>query len=151
MIELDRIEPLRANMGGPMSRARDEVLRAIVVGRDADAIHCPEVCQVCIDWGGEAPVAALPRLFARHGIEDPEALRTLATAPARPLLCVARPRKYAPKLSIDEPGQQAEVLTAVLILALATDHLYDPARPLLLLDSRLERNLFLYDGEGFYA
>jgi hypothetical protein len=37
------------------------------------------------------------------------------------------------------------------VLALSTDYLYDPARPVLLIESRLERNLLLYTGEGFYA
>jgi hypothetical protein len=139
-----------ANMGGPMSRVRREVLNASVLGEEG-VIRCPQVLQVCIDWGRRRPLDALEVLFARHGISDPEALREHTRIPPTPLLCESRQAKYAPKLRVTDRKRQPEVLSAILVLALSTDYLYDPARPVLLIESRLERNLLLYTGEGFYA
>lgn len=139
-----------ANVGGPMSRARSEVLNASLLDGDG-AIRCPRVLQVCVAWGRKPPMEALEVLLTRHGITDPEALRDHAQVPQTPLLCESRPAKHAPKLPVNDRKRQGEVLRAVLVLALATDFLYDPARPVLLIESRLTRNLLLYTGEGFYA
>lgn len=139
-----------ANVGGPMSRARSEVINASLLDGEG-VIRCPQVLQVCIGWGRKPPLEALAVLFARHGITDPEELRAHAQVPPAPLLCESRPAKYAPKLPVNDRKRQGEVLSAILVLALATDYLYDPARPVLLLESRLTRNLLLYTGEGFYV
>jgi hypothetical protein len=83
------------------------------------------------------------------GPASPEALRGLFAVPAGRLLAV---EQSAPAVRLDvRTAARRDVLEQALLLGLCTNHLFDPARPVLWTTRSLTRALELCDPAGFYA
>jgi len=141
--------PLWLNSGGPASRTRTERVRERLVGRDDGHVRCPSVYRLALAFDGEDPVGVMEELLGRHGLASAEGLRAEFRVPAARLLAAPLPPR-TPRLDA-RAGPVTQVLLQALMLGLCTQHLYDPARPVLWTAASLGRALELFDPAGFYA
>jgi hypothetical protein len=141
--------PLWLNSGGPMSRTRTERVRESLVGRDDGHVRCPSVYRLALAFDGLDPVDVLHELLGRHGFSSPEGLRAEFPVPAVRLIATPLPPS-TPRLDA-RAAAAPQVLLQALMLGLCTQHLYDPARPVLWTAASLGRALELFDPAGFYA
>lgn len=141
--------PRWANSGGPMSRRRTEHVVASLL-RDSDTpLRLPRVIQAGLQFGSRDPLSAIEKMLSRAGLGSPEPLRERYVVPATPLLVRVVPNApWAVKVTA---GADQLVLQQALLLGLCTEHLYDPARPVLWTRASLSRWVELYDPAGFYA
>jgi len=80
--------PLRANMGGPMSRTRTQRVHTSLLGRDDNIIRCPRVIRIGLLFDSRIdPVAQLETLLLMERIESPEDLRQRIQIPHGRLIC----------------------------------------------------------------
>jgi hypothetical protein len=148
-LAVETLAPLWLNSGGPMSRTRTERVRDSLVGRGVGHVRCPSVHRLALAFEGEDPVDVMHELLGRHGLSSPEDLRAKFRVPAVRLIATPLP-PATPRLDA-RTGPAPDVLLQALMLGLCTQHLYDPARPVLWTAASLGRALELFDPRGFYA
>lgn len=147
--DFDRVVPVDANSGGPMSRRRTERVVVSVLRDDASRIRLPRTLRAGLRFGAADPLGCVLAALARVGLNDPEELRLRYAAPGRPLLCrVVRAARWAVDVA---RAPDDTLLQHALLLGLCTAYQYDPARPVLWTRASLTRCVELYDAEGFYA
>jgi hypothetical protein len=132
-----------------MSRTRTERVRTTLLGRAGGQVRCPRAFRLALQFGRLDPVAAMNRLLARHGYASPEELRARFAVPPGRLIATPLPDDTR-RLDVREAPPD-DVLEQALLLGLCTQHLYDPARPVLWTKASLRRGLELFDPAGFYA
>ncbi len=138
-----------ANSGGPASRRRSEAVLASLLRDNDTPLRLPRVIQAGLHFGSSDPLSAMLKVLARAGLESPELLRERGDVPAtRLLLRVVPDARWGVKVT---RGADRLVLQQALLLGLCTEHLYDPARPVLWTRASLTRRVELYDAAGFYA
>jgi hypothetical protein len=139
-----------ANSGGPSSRTRKERVTMTILGRDDGHVRCRRVRQIGLYFDlMDDPVQVMTRLLRRNGSASPEDLRTEFDLPPGRLIATPLPlTTHRVNPACDDPRLALE---HALLLGLCTQHLYDPARPVLWTSASLWRVLELFDPAGFYA
>lgn len=140
----------RANIGGPMSRSRSELIASTLLGRDQGAVRCPRSLRLGLAFPSRAdPVKVIEKLLRSNGFDSAEELRFEFALPEGRLIC----RPLDPKASrlAVRGGPEREVLEQALLLGLCNAQLFDPRRPVLWTQTSLTRGLELFDPAGFYA
>src|SRR4051812_36510404 len=119
-------EVVRANTGGPSSRTRREIVSATLLGNDDDAIRCPCIVRLGLEFPKGDPVLLLGRILAEEGYGSPEDLRDDWTIPHTRL--VARSHTLKEGVVDIAHDSRRDILWQALMLGLCTAQLYDPAR-----------------------
>jgi len=140
---------LYANIGGPMSRTRQETISSSLLGQDEGLIKCPRRIRLGLKFEDTHPVSCLEAILEAAGFRDPEALRSRYALPQSMLIC--RPLSLTEKRLSAIGGRQVDVLEQALMLGLCTAQVFDPARPVLWTETSLTRVVELFDPTGFYA
>ncbi len=143
------LPPLWANSGGPASRTRKERVQATLLGRDRGHVRCPRVLRVALWFDLLDAVEVMTTMLRKQGFSDPEELRREFSIPSQRLIASVLPENTQ---RVDARYAEPRiVLEQALLLGLCTQHLYDPARPVLWTTASLRRGLELFDPAGFYA
>jgi hypothetical protein len=142
-----RPEEYRFNYGSPMTRQREQALKASVLGTRKDGLRCPRVLGVALDFGSSDPARVVERLLGKCGFESAEQAGHALLPRIGPCICRESTRVKA--LCAHSAPPEA-VLRAALILGHATPFFFDPARPLIWTRAGLERRLQLFNGARFY-
>ncbi len=143
------VSPHWANSGGPASRTRKERVEATLLGTKQGHVGCPRVLRVALWFDLLDPVEVMAKILRQEGFSDPEELRREFTIPPQRLIASVLPENTQ---RIDARyAEPRVVLEQALLLGLCTQHLYDPARPVLWTTASLRRGLELFDPVGFYA
>jgi hypothetical protein len=135
------------NAGGPMSRRREQAIRASVLGTGRDGLRLPRVLGAAIDFGSSDPVPFVQRLLGRCGFENAEEACHELLPRIGPSIC--RESVSVKALSVRAAPPEA-ILRVALILGHATPFFFDPARPLIWTRSSLKRRLQLFNPRRFY-
>jgi len=135
------------NAGGPMSRKREQNIRASVLGTGRDGLRLPRVFGAAIDFGSSDPVPFVQRLLGRCGFENAEDACHEFLPCIGPSIC--RESVSVKALSARSAPPEA-LLRAALVLGHATPFFFDPARPLIWTRSSLNRRLQLFNPRRFY-
>jgi len=138
-----------ANMGGPMSRTRNERIKSTILGNKKGQIQCPRVIRLGIDFGRKSPLKALGELMAAEGFSSPEDLRLEYMLPPGRLIC--RPLSGNFKRLVLGETPPYNILEHALMLGLCTSQIFDPERPVIWTETSVTRCLELFDPAGFYA
>jgi hypothetical protein len=99
---------------------------------------------------GVDPVTATYEILRRAGLDNPEELRSLASVPEEPMICVPS-NKVIPTAHNNRLENDLPFLNSALILGLCTATFYDPTRPVIWTQTSLTRKIRLFSLGGFYA
>lgn len=145
-----RNSPMYANIGGPMSRTRKEIISSSILGSDDGFIRCPRIIKLGLLFEPLSdPLMELRKILESSGFHSPEDLRDEFAIPSSRLIC--RPcSNHAGRIDvcISDPFI---VLEQALMLGLCSAQMYDPLRPVLWTGTSVTRALELFDPSGFYA
>ena len=139
-----------ANIGGPMSRTRKELISSTLLGKDDGYVRCPRVIRLGLSFRLNAdPVDVVRSIMAEEGYSGPEELRARFNVPQIRLVC-APLRNAADQIDV-ETAEPDRVLEQALLLGLCTSQLFDATRPVLWTETSLTRRVELFDPRGFYS
>ena len=141
--------PIYANIGGPMSRTREERVSSTLLGKDDGYIRCTQVIRLGLHFDGGDPVDTINRIIDEEGFSSSSELFDVVQPPLGRLIC--RPLKSRFRRLRVMTGSRPRVLRQALMLGLCTAHIYDSSRPVLWTHTSLLRVLELFDPRGFYA
>ncbi len=147
---LEQLYPVYANMGGPMSRTRQQSLESSILGRGRGAVRCPLRRTIGIRFQeGQSALKTIERLMKKAGLASTDELRSRFELPESALLARECPNARS-RMAVD--GTPAlQILEQALWLGLCTAQFFDPQRPVLWTEVSLRRCLEVFEPAGFYV
>lgn len=142
-------EKMWCNMG-PF-RGQTKRVKASLFGNRKMKIGWPRSEKVGLNFDGPGSILEyVEALLIKSGFNSPDELRDIITIPGRLLTCRHLLDETARFINVKK-SRPEKILRQALILGLCGPDLYDPNRPVIWTNSRLNRKLGLYESGDFYA